>query len=346
METIFVVDDNDVNLVKAKQALSGRYRVLTLPSAVKMFELFEKMIPDLILLDIDMPDMDGFAAMQKLMEDVRTARIPVIFLTASNDEAAEARGLELGAVDYVTKPFSTPVLLNRIAMHLHIDGIIRQRTMEVSQLKAVIVSSLADIVERRDHLTGGHIERTTQYLRLMVEGMLSRGVYAEQMKGWDVDLLVSSAQMHDVGKIEIPDLILNKPGKLTPEEFEIMQTHTSKGEQFIDQIIAQASEVEFLRHAKLFAGYHHERWDGKGYPRGLAGEEIPLEGRIMAIADVYDALVSRRPYKEPFSSEYAAKIILENAGALFDPALAAVFLDIQDAFAAAAAKYHAVEAGI
>jgi putative two-component system response regulator len=343
MKTIFVVDDNDVNLIKAKQALSGSYRVLTLPSAKKMFELFEKVMPDLILLDIAMPEMDGFAALEKLMENERTAKIPVIFLTASVDEDAEAHGLELGAVDYVTKPFSTPVLLNRIAMHLHIDGLIKKRTEEVSNLKNVIVTSLADIVERRDHLTGGHIERTSHYIKLLTEGMLAEGVYMNEMKGWDIDLLVSSAQMHDVGKVEIPDGILNKPDKLTPEEFAEMRTHTSKGEDFIDKIAAKASEVVFLRHAKLFAGYHHERWDGKGYPRGLKGEEIPLEGRIMAIADVYDALVSKRSYKESLPPDRAAGIIIESSGTAFDPQLIAVFQKMKNAFVAAAESYQAKE---
>ena len=334
MKTIFAVDDSDVNLTKAKQALTGHYRVLTMPSAERMFTLLQKISPDLILLDIEMPEMDGFSALQKLMEDEHTAKIPVMFLTASTDEAIESRGFELGAVDFVTKPFSTSVLLNRIATHLHIDGIIKKRTERIEQLQNGIISVLAAFVENRDKLTGGHIERTSQYLRLMIEGMLAKGVYEEEIKNWQIDVVVSSARLHDVGKIEISDLILNKPGKLTADEFTQMSSHTFGGEKIIDQVINKTGEGSFLRHAKLFAGYHHERWDGTGYPYALKGQEIPLQGRIMAIADVYDALISERPYKPAFPTERAEQIIEDDAGTVFDPSLVAVFKDMKAAFAA------------
>ena len=334
MKTIFVVDDNNVNLIKAKQALTGHYRVLTMSSAGKMFELLDRTTPDLILLDIMMPEMDGFTAMGKLMENEHTAKIPVMFLTASTDEEVEARVFEIGAVDFVTKPFSPSVLLNRISTHLHIDEIIKKRTARIQELQNGIILVTAGIVESRDRLTGGHIERTSQYLKLMIEGMLARGLYCEEIKGWDIGIVVSSARLHDVGKIEISDLILNKPDKLTPEEFTKMRTHTLEGERIIDQIIINTGEGWFLRHAKLFAGYHHERWDGGGYPYNLKGEEIPLQGRIMAIVDVYDALISERPYKKAFSIEDTERIIHNDSGTAFDPYLIEVFLELKDEFAA------------
>jgi putative two-component system response regulator len=328
------VDDADTNLTKAKQALESSYRVLTMPSAAKMFNLLEKIIPDLILLDIEMPEMDGFAALEKLLQNTKTAKIPVIFLTAQTDAIVEARGFEMGAVDFITKPFSEPVLLNRIVSHLHIADLIQKRTEHIERLQSSILSVLADMVESRDEGTGGHIERTTSYVKMLLTEMVSRGLYADKIRPWDLNLVISSARLHDVGKIAISDSILNKPGELTKEEFEIMKTHAKEGEKIIDKIIKQTGEDVFLSHAKLFAGYHHERWDGRGYPYGLKGEDIPLQGRIMAVADVYDALTSVRPYKKAFSHEDSMNIIMENSGKQFDPEIAKVFYDIREDFKA------------
>jgi len=339
MKTIFVVDDNDVNLTKVKRVLEGEYRVLTIPSAERMFELIKKIMPDLILLDIDMPEMDGFTAITKLKEREDTAKIPVIFLTASTDEEIEAQGFKLGAVDFLSKPFSSTVLTNRIETHLHIDELIKKRTEKIGQLQNGIVSVIADIVESRDKITGGHIERTTMYLKIMIEGMKAKGIYVDEIKDWNIDVVTSSARLHDVGKINISDLVLNKPGKLTPEETEDMRCHAALGEQIVDRIVAKTGEGFFLHHAKLFAGYHHERWDGKGYPRGLKGREIPLQGRIMAIADVYDALLAKRPYKPAFPREEAEEIIKNDSGIYFDPDLVAVFLSVKDEFAAVAEAF-------
>jgi putative two-component system response regulator len=340
MDTIFVVDDVDTNLTKAEQALEETYNVLTLPSAAKMFAVLQKVTPDLILLDIEMPEMDGFAAMVKLKENPKTADIPVMFVTASTDDATEARGIKLGAVDFVVKPFSAPVLQNRIANHLHISERIKERTKKIELLQNGIVSVLANLVESRDEITGGHIERTSMYVKILLEAMLEKGVYAEQTLGWDVDMFVSSARMHDIGKIIVSDAILNKPGKLTDEEFALMKKHAAAGEQIIDQIATQTKMVNdpFLQNAKLAAGHHHEKWNGTGYPRGLKGEEISLQGRIMAVADVYDALVSDRPYKKAFSDEEAANIIAGDSGKHFDPKIAEVFLAVKDKFKEARSK--------
>ena len=330
-KTIFVVDDVDTNLSAAKEALKDQYRVMTLPSAAKMFALIEKIVPDLILLDIEMPEMDGFEALHRLKDNASQADIPVIFLTSMTDPAVEASGFELGVVDFVTKPFSAPVLLNRIKTHLSIDMIIRERTSKLQRFQNAIIFGFADLVESRDQNTGGHVERTTQYIKILLDAMLDHGVYIEEICDVDFELFISSARLHDVGKISISDVILNKPGKLTDEEFEIMKTHTTEGERNIDQIVSYMGDDEaFLQNAKLFAGYHHERWDGKGYPYGLRETDIPLQGRIMAFVDVYDALVSERPYKKPFSHEEAIQLIMDNASVQFDPLIAEVFYDVRD----------------
>ena len=333
MKTVFVVDDSDVNLVKAKRALEEHYRIRTMSSAQKMLTLVSKIVPDLILLDIEMPEMDGFAAINKLKENEKTANIPVMFLTASTDDEIEAKGLEYGAVDFVTKPFSTPTLLNRIAHHLHIDELLKKRTERLERLQDGILEVVVDMVESRDKVTGGHIERTSRYIRILMEAMRKNGLYSDEMENWELDTVVSSARLHDVGKVSVSDVILNKPGRLTPDEYEEIKKHAPEGEHIVERIIAKTGTESFLHHAKMFAGHHHEKWDGTGYPRGLKGEGIPLEGRIMAIADVYDALVSERPYKKPYTPEEVERIIKEDSGRHFDPSIVDVFFQINDAFA-------------
>jgi len=341
LQTIFVVDDSDTNLAMAKEALKDHYRVMTLPSAVRMLNMMERITPDLILLDIEMPEMDGFEALNLLKSTEKHAGIPVVFLTSMTDAAIEVRGFQLGVVDFITKPFTAPVLLNRIRTHLSIDELIRERTMQLQEktiqlqtLQNGLVFVLADMVENRDQITGGHIERTAAYLQILTEEMIAKEVHAAELLDMDLDLLISSARLHDVGKIAISDAILNKPGRLTEEEFATMKTHTTAGVRIIDQIINRTGNVEFLRNAKLFAGFHHENWNGQGYPHGLVGTAIPLQGRMMAFADVYDALISERPYKKALSSDEAVSIILENAGRQFDPMIAKVFFEARDRFAA------------
>jgi putative two-component system response regulator len=328
-KTIFVVDDSDTNLSMAESALEAEYRVMTLPSAVKMFALLPKVTPDLLLLDIEMPEMDGFEALRRIKAHNQYADIPVIILTGVADAATEARGFELGAVDFILKPFSVPVLLNRIKTHLNIDRMIRERTARLKRLQNGIVHVFADIIENRDRETGGHIERTAVYIKSLIVAMMERGVYSDEMRDWDLDLVASSARLHDVGKIAISDFILNKPGALTREEFATMKTHAAEGERIIEQIITHTGEVDFLSNAKLFAGYHHEYWDGTGYPHGLKETEIPLQGRIMAVVDVYDALVSERPYKRAFTGKEAVSIIMADAGKRFDPRIVEVFFEVQ-----------------
>jgi len=333
MKTIFAVDDNHVNLITAEDALSEQYNVFTLSSASLMFELLERITPDLILLDILMPEVSGFEALQSLKADKKYASIPVIFLTSKNDAATEALGFEMGVVDFISKPFSKPVLLNRIKTQLNIEDVIRDRTTMLEyrterliRLQNSMASVLANMVENRDKLTGRHIDRTTKIIKLLLDTMLDSGLYLDEMQGWNFELVASSARLHDIGKIAITDLILNKPGKLTAEEYEEMKTHASEGEKIIDSIIEDSGDGYFLQNAKLFAGNHHERWDGTGYPRGLKGINIPLQGRIMAVADVYDALVSERSYKKAFPHKMAVEIIKDSSGTHFDPELVKMFM--------------------
>ena len=340
-KTIFVVDDNDTNLAMAKEALKEQYRVMTLPSAARMFSLIEKVTPDLILLDIEMPDMDGFEALSLLKSNSSQEDIPVIFLTSMTDADIEVRGFQMGVIDFITKPFSAPVLTNRIKTHLNIDELIRERTqqlqhktVQLQNLQNGIVFVLADLVENRDQGTGGHVERTSAYIKILVDAMLASGLHSEELSEMDIDLFCSSARLHDVGKISISDLILNKPGRLTDDEFEIMKSHSAEGERIIDQIVSRTEDVEFLRNARLFAGYHHERWDGTGYPHGLVSSDIPIPGRIMAIVDVYDALVSERPYKRAFTADEAVKVIVDCSGTHFDPQLVSLFYQVRDRFEA------------
>jgi len=338
MKTIFIVDDNDTNLMAAKTALDGTYKTFAFPSAEKMFKLLGKITPDLILLDVDMPEMDGFEAMSSLKSDEKFMSIPVVFLTAKHDAESEIHGFEMGALDFINKPFSAPVLIKRIETHIETDRLIKESQKAVRNIHNATISVIADVVESRDSVTGGHIERTQLYLEILVKELVRSGVYADEISKWDINLLLPSAQLHDVGKIIVSDLILNKPGKLTDEEFNLIKQHCTEGERIIDEIIGKTKDDGFLNHAKMFAGYHHEKWDGTGYPRGLHGEEIPLEGRIMAVADVYDALVSERPYKKPFTHEQAVEIIGKGSGTHFDPKIAEVFLNVADDFRAKSAS--------
>jgi putative two-component system response regulator len=339
MKTIFVVDDSDTCLSKVEEVLENQYYVITLPSAAKMFSMLEKMTPDLILLDISMPEMDGHAALRVLKKNEKTANIPVIFLTGYADSVVEARSFNSGVIDFIIKPFSSLVLLTRIKMHLDMDSLIRertehleQRTKQMESLYDNIISILADVVESRDKLTGGHIERTTFQTKILIKAMQEQKLYMNEIGEWYPDSVASSARLHDIGKIAIPDSILNKPDKLTEEEFEIMKEHVNAGEKIIDKIMIRTHEDNFWNNAKTFIRYHHEHWDGTGYPHGFKGPEIPLLGRILALVDVYDALISERVYKKAFGHEKAVEIIKSESGKQFDPKIVEVFCKVHERF--------------
>jgi putative two-component system response regulator len=336
------VDDNRTNLLTGKTALSEQYMVVTVPSAFKMLEALDYSKPELILLDVDMPEMNGFEAIKILKSRPQTRDIPVIFLTAMTESADELEGLQLGAVDYITKPFSPPLLRKRVELHLllenqkhilknynnNLQSMVAAKTRTILKLQNKILTAMAEMVEGRDGITGDHIANTQRYLMNLMTALLNSGMWKEQCASWDVELLIQSSQLHDIGKIAIRDSILKKPGKLTAEEFEEMKQHVPVGVGFIDRLEDKDDEEDdsrFLRYAKVFIAFHHEKWDGSGYPYGLSGEKIPLLGRMMAIADVYDALTSERPYKKAFNPEEARQIILEGKGSHFDPSLVSLF---------------------
>ncbi|MCL1985891.1 MAG: response regulator [Betaproteobacteria bacterium] len=353
---IMLVDDDKATMSMGRNMLKTFYKVYPVPSAVKFFEIIETILPDLVLLDINMPEMNGYETIKKFKADQRFMDIPVIFLTVNTDEDSELEGLNLGAVDYITKPLSGPLLLKRIATQLsfveknrellnaqatlktytnNLEEMVRGKTKEVTMLQHAVLTTVADLVEFRDKHTGGHIARTQHYLKALTDELIRQGIYTDEFAAWDMDSFLSSALLHDVGKIGISDLILNKPGKLTPSEFEIMKTHVAVGVQAIEKILLHTENHIFLHHALLTTGSHHEKWDGSGYPMGLKGKNIPLEGRLMALADVYDALISTRPYKKKFTRIKARKIIEEGAGTHFDPILVDVFRKVEDTFARA-----------
>jgi putative two-component system response regulator len=337
---IVLVDDNPVNLKLARNTLMEQYEVFTVPSAEKLFQLLERTLPDLILLDVVMPDINGYEAIETLKGNPRTAGIPVIFLTSKTDTISELEGFSLGAVDYISKPFSPQLLLKRVEVHLllqsqkselknlndNLQHLVEEKTGEVLELQNAVLITMANLVECRDDVTGGHVERTEHVLHILVDEMLEHNIYRDILETWDINLFLQSSKLHDVGKIAIKDSVLLKPGPLTKEEFDEMKKHTIFGETVIEKIQQNAKESIFLTHAKIMAGTHHEKWDGTGYPRGIAGSNIPLQGRLMAFADVYDALISDRPYKKAFSHEQAVKIITEGCGTQFDPSLKNVFL--------------------
>jgi putative two-component system response regulator len=343
---IILVDDNPANLRTGKNVLSEKYTVATAPSAEKMFALLENNKPAMILLDIEMPEMNGYEAIKILKSKPETKDIPVIFLTGRTESDDEITGLSLGAIDYITKPFQPALLLKRIEVHLLVEAqkkelqyfnenlqkMVEDKTESVIELQNALLKTMAELVECRDDITGGHIERTQRGIKILLEEIEKSGIYAEEANGWDLDLLLQSSQLHDVGKISINDVILKKPGKLNEQEFDEMKKHASFGEKIIEKIENLAKESDFLKYAKIFAASHHEKWDGTGYPRGLKGDEIPLLGRIMAIADVYDALTSMRPYKDAFSHEEAVRIITESSGTQFDPKLVELFIKNSDKF--------------
>jgi len=331
-KTIFVVDDSDTNLSMAEESLENHYNVITIASGKRMFSIIERIKPDLILLDIEMPEMNGFEVMERLKSSDDYKNIPVIFLTSVRSAETEASGFEMGAVDFISKPFSTPVLLNRMKLHIGVNELVLERTAALEHAHRSVLRILADLVESRDQGTGGHIDRSTQYVRILISEMIEQNVYADELASWDLQNVAICAALHDVGKIGVPDSILNKPGRLTHAEYSDMKSHATTGAEIINRVINHTGENDLLHNAKLFAEFHHERWDGSGYPYGLQGLEIPLQGRIMAIADVYDALVSVRPYKNALSDDEATDIIIRDSGTHFDPDIVKVFASVRDKF--------------
>ncbi len=346
-QKIMVIDDNITNLNIARKALEKHYDVMLITSGEKALKVLEKSVPDLILLDVEMPGMSGFDFISIIKaKDSNISEIPIIFVTAKDDSSSEYEGLDLGAVDYIAKPFSFPLLLKRVALHLkltnqqqelqnyssNLEVMVTQKTKVIQDLQYAVVQAMSDMVERRDGSTGGHIIRTKNYLKVLLEKAKEESTYKNQLEKVDTQLYAHASQMHDVGKISIPDSILLKPGRLTTDEFDMMKYHTVYGEQAIKSSMNDLEDAEFLRVASEFAISHHEKWDGSGYPNGLVGEDIPISGRLMAIVDVYDAIISKRPYKDAYTHTVACDIIHKDSGKHFDPELVKVFLNIAHVF--------------
>jgi putative two-component system response regulator len=356
---VVVVDDQVENLQLLVHLLAPHFNVHPFPSGEALFRYLGSGRPaDLILLDVVMPPPDGHEICTRLRTMPELAEVPIVFLTGLNSIDDETRGLALGAVDYITKPFSPPIVLARVSHHVRLSRALRliinqndyldQRVAErtaalarknaeltvaltrVAQTQDLTIIALSSLAETRDNETGGHIHRTKNYVLTLAQALRELPAYAQQLDDETLEMIGKSAPLHDIGKVAIPDRILLKPGRLDSEEFEIMKTHAGHGRHAIE--IAEASlanENSFLHHAREIAYGHHEKWDGSGYPQGIAGTAIPLSARIMAVADVYDALISRRVYKPGMPHEEALKIIAAGKGTHFDPVLAQTFLGIE-----------------
>ncbi len=349
--TVLVVDDTPDNLAFMTAILQHDFKVLTASDGEGALSLVRgAQPPDVILLEVTMPGLDGYQVCERLKADPATADIPVIFLTARDEVEDETRGFECGAADYITKPFVGAVVLARVKSQIEIRRMalflrdkkdfleqeVAQRTRELSAIQDVTILAMASLAETRDNDTGNHIRRTQHYVRTLALQLRADGRFADALSDHAIDLLFKSAPLHDIGKVGIPDRILLKPDRLTPEEFEIMKTHTTLGRDAIVHAEAMlGQDVEFLRVAKEIAYSHQEKWDGSGYPEGLAGTQIPLSARLMAVADVYDGLISTRPYKSAMSHEEAMQVIQAGSGTHFDP-------DVIEALTAAAETIQAI----
>ena len=319
---ILAIDDEPSNLQIIRRTLNDTYDISFATSGKEGIKAAFKHRPDLILLDIMMPVMNGYGLCQMLKKDPRTRRIPIIFVTAMGTVDDEEKGFQLGAVDYITKPISPPILKARVATHLSLynqnrdlENAVVERTKELNISRLKVIQRLGRASEYKDDETGAHIIRMSHYARLTA--------LAAGLSRHEAERIFTAAPMHDIGKIGIPDSILQKPGPLSTSEWVIMKQHPEIGARILGE-----DNSELLQYARVIALSHHEKWNGSGYPHGLAGEKIPYEGRIVALADVFDALTSKRPYKEAWPIEEAIAYIRKEAGSHFDPTLAHHFLDI------------------
>ena len=352
--TLLVVDDSPENLSLLDTLLRDSYRVLVAGSGERALRIVENEPPDLILLDVMMPGMDGYQVLRRLRADPATRDIPVVFLTAMNAREDELRGLELGAVDYITKPILPPLVLARVRTQIELkqardwlkdrnrvlETEVAARMRENDLIQQVSIRALAHLAETRDPETGNHILRTQAYVNVLARRLSGHPRFAATLTPEYIERVTKSAPMHDIGKVGIPDDILLKPGPLSPEEWTVMRTHAALGARAIELAESDVAEpIPFLDLAKEIAHWHHERWDGGGYPDGLVGEEIPVAARLMAVADVFDALISRRVYKPPMTPEAARGIIAAERGRQFDPDVVTAFLDDFETFVGIARRY-------
>lgn len=342
---ILVVDDDKNNLMLAQKIFGKKYRIAAATSGMAAFKYLEKKIPDLILLDINMPGMDGFEVMERLQNDEIYKQIPVIFLTADDDSETETRCFRAGAHDFVRKPFVADVALSRINRILELEDYhkrlevmvaeqaeeIERNSQKISSMQEQVIIGMANLIELRDDSTGMHVKNTKKYVGMIAGKMKEEHLYADILTESYIKNMCKAAPLHDIGKIRISDLILQKPGKLTEEEFNDMKKHTVYGSDIIHEIMGGLEDDEYIKIAADIARYHHERWDGTGYPEGLSGQDIPLCARIMAFADVFDALYAERCYKKPVRPvSKVLGIIEEGRGTQFDPEITSVFLSLKE----------------
>ncbi|MEJ6080576.1 two-component system response regulator [Vibrio sp. 1-Bac 57] len=343
--TILIVDDTPANLTLLMGLLKDKYRIVAANNGKKAIELALASPPDLILLDIMMPDIDGYEVCTRLKESEITQHVPIIFLTAKVSVEDEEHGFELGAVDFIHKPISPSIVMARVNTHIKLkawqsylldnntwlEKEVSRRLAQVNQLQDATIYVMVSLAEFRDECTGNHIRRTQEYVRSLAEELSKLPHYASTLTPEVINLITKSSPLHDIGKITIPDNILLKPGRHTEAEFEIMKTHSQRGYDILKQASGlMGGQGELLSYAMDIALYHHEKWDGSGYPEALVGHNIPLAARLMAVADVYDALRSARPYKEPFSHQQSMEIIAKGKGHHFDPEIVEALFVIED----------------
>lgn len=343
-DCILLVDDNLAVLKQTSALLAGDYRTVMAKSGAQAVAMAEKVAPTLILLDVEMPEMDGFQTIARLKENPRLAQVPVIFLTGNHDTETQIRALKSGGVDFIKKPFEKRVLLHRIRLHTQLSRYQVNLERTVRDLEDGIISSFAEIAECRDVLSGGHVYRTRRYMELFTRLLTEAGLFADELDAQFVDIVVRASVLHDIGKIGISDTILLKPGRLTEEEYAVAKTHADIGARELLRINDHTPMSVLLMGATIAQGYH-ERYDGSGYPRGLRGDDIPLCCRLMSVVNVYDALVSPTVYRPAMDHATACGIIRDGAGTEFDPRLVDVFLEHHDGFDAVARELTGDENG-
>lgn len=354
-QTVLIVDDTPDNIMLLSALLKDKYRTKVATSGQKALQIASAAPhPDLILLDVMMPEMDGYETLAQLKANPETDDIPVIFLTARTQVADEEKGLKMGAVDYITKPISPPIVMQRVATQLslknarqflrdqnhHLEHLVQERTRDLGLIQDATILAMASLAETRDNETGNHIRRTQHYVRALATELQPHPRFRALLTNENIDLLYKSAPLHDIGKVGVPDRILLKPGKLDDEEWTIMKLHTVYGRDAILAVEKHLGETtDFLRFAREIAYSHQEKWDGSGYPEGLAGDAIPFSARLMAVADVYDAMISRRVYKPPFTHEDSVNLMREGRGKHFDPDVFDAFLRVEPQFREIAARF-------
>jgi putative two-component system response regulator len=344
IENLLIVDDSELDLYICDHILAPHYNTTLVHDVSKMFNFLETNKVDLILMDINMPITDGFEALKMLQASESYTNIPVILITGDERADTEVEALNMGAVDVITKPLKPELLLSHVKIRLTLARrreelkklstemfrIAQGKIAELMRVQNGILDIVAGLIEFRDFTTGKHIVHTRSYLDCLLKRMISEHCHEEEILAWDYDMTILASRLHDVGKIGISDIILNKEGRLTDEEYIMIQGHVEIGVRIIDYMIKILGSNTFLLQARKFVQYHHERWDGTGYPLKIAGENIPLEGRVLSIIDVYDALTSERPYKKPLSHEAAYEIINRGSGTQFDPQIIEIFNLIYD----------------